>query len=275
MANPLAPAATPPAPAVDEAQARLREELAYERGARQAAESALARPVVTGPPPPPKEDAFERLGADSLSLKPEEQAGLIRRGTQQTVRGMVGPELQRLRREFRSEAESLQFQAAMDAALSANPDIAQDQEKFAAAAAAAEFDIKRSGRGVSPGEYVRRSVQKFRQMFTPQGSAAPPPDYVEGSTAPSLGAPLAPPKPPVEAKKESNPFSRWYGEDGDTVEVFDENTEGVMKKMTSDYADEKNGYLDERGTRSFIPRVVGPLRKRRKAAAAAAAAAGK
>ena len=83
---------------------------------------------------------------------------------------------------------------------------------------------------------------------------------------------MEPPKPPSTEKKEASPFARWYGDDGDEVQVFDENTEGVMKKMTADYADDKNAYLEVKGQRSFIPRVVGPLRKRRKAAAAAAAA---
>lgn len=258
---------------VPEAEAKLREELAAERGARVTAERFAMRPPP--PPPPPQvpiEDPYDKFTNEGLKMTPEEQRAALDRGTRLRVRQEVAPVIQQIRQELAAGRQEDAYNAAYDAALAANPDMAQNPEQVAAAAAAVEFDVRSKNLNVLPGEYVRRTVAKHRELFKKDAAAAPTPAYVEGSTPPATAAPMTTQKP-AEAKP-PNPFTEWYGEEVEGM-PFDEHAQENLKKMTGDYAEEKNAYLDVKGNRSYIPRVVQPLKKRRKAQAAAAAAAGK
>jgi len=271
MANELA---TPPAPpaATPEAIAQMREQLAREAGAREQAErmaaAVMSRPVA---PPEPIEDPYDRYTAESLKMSPEEQKAALDRGTRLRVRQEVAPELNRLASTIQRQREEDQYQAALDNAKANNPDIAENPQLFAAAAAAAEYEIRAGGQKVGPGEYIRRSVAKYRDMFSKKET--PPPAYVEGATPPANGAPMTPEKPAPPPEVSS--FARFYGEEMSDAKLFDENAEEDFKKMTAQYANEKNDSLETKGVRTYIPRVLGPMRKRKKAQAAAAAAAGK
>lgn len=255
------------APVVDETMAQMREQLALERGRREATERFAASPrPAQAPPPPPEKDLFEDLGLTA------EQKMALRGGVGQQIRGMVGPAIDQIRREGAQAGERKSYETALEMAMSLNPDIAQEQAKFAAASSATEFELRQNGRSLSPGEFIRESVKKYRELFPTDEAKkrvkAPPVDFTEGSSAPGAVAALneKPDEPPKQTLLE-----KAYGEDpGAIIEVGDDIQE-VLKKMNEDYAAGRNDYLADRGLRSFMPKVVQPLIKRRKARAAAAA----
>jgi len=258
--------------AVPEAEAKLREDLALERGRREGIERTAAAAFNRPPqaPPPPIEDPFDRFANDSLKMTPEETKAALDHGTRLRVRDEVARSERMIGDRVGRALQAQAYDAAMDSAYQSNPDMAESPEKVAAAAAAVEYEIRQKGQNVSPGEYVRRTVGKFRQMFKPGDSAAPPPPYVEGSTPPSAAAPLKPAAPAAE--KPPNPFVEWYGPEAESAKVFDENAQKDLENITSEYALDKNEYLDVKGGRSWIPKVVRPMMKRKRDRAAAAAA---
>lgn len=262
--NSLAPAAV-----ISQTEADLRAELALERGRREG--MSASRPAA--PPPPREKDALDEF-REKTQL-PEDQIGLLDKAIDQRIRGRVGPALKRMEDDRQKDERAREYRQAIDNAMVANPDIAADPQRFAAAAAAADQEVRIAGRTLPPGEFVRATVAKFRQLFpNDKKTKAPPPDYVEGASSPGAVAPLG---VHVEAEKPKEPsrLSVQYGDDdGDIIDLAENaDPNKILDQMTQSYAEGKNVFLEEKGMRTFMPGVARPLMKRRRAAKKAAAAA--
>jgi hypothetical protein len=263
------------------------EALAEERGRREAAEDrarqmeAFARDMANrpvAPPAPPVDpgpDPLAVFSKEAAGLTPEAATDLLDKGIQARINRTIAAVVPRLRSEVGQFVNAKGTEDALATVLATNPDIAEDQEGFAAASARVQFALGQKGRTVSPAEFLRLATNKYRE-----GKKQPPTpvDHVEDGSRGAEARPVKAEKPEEpQFSPQAEQIAGWYGLDPAEVMSFDKEGMATLEKMSRDWPDEKNAALEEKDVFSKVPQIELPRRQGRRAKAkakSAAAAAG-
>jgi hypothetical protein len=218
------------------------------------------------PQRPSGPDPLMTYAENNLTQTPQENARLLDAATRGRAADVASQALNYARREFDGKLEALKNETAINSLLASNPDIARDEEGFAAALAKAQYRTQRSGIDADGPSLTRDALAIYRKERTASGEAPvlEGASRADGNSMPSRQA---------EAPKGKSHFEEFYGAaPGD--ELHEEKPD--FEKMTQDYADGKNDYLESMGvavSESKIRQVQGENMSRaaRKAKRGAAA----
>lgn len=249
------PKATPPAPPAPPAE-DFRIKLAEQEGARKALEAENTRlqqliasreRVTVAPPPAPRPaepDPLDRLAAEDLTLQPEQRRQLMNAAINRRVNDGVEAAKKNLREENAVAIQALRNDTAIQSLLSNHPDVAKDEEGFAAAMTKAQIRANRAGRNVDGPTLVREALDVYRET-------APAVPFIEGSSRPD-SQPAPGTVPPAGPRKPSW-FEKRYGASKNDV-LSEEDPD--FEAMTKDYAFRKNKNLAAHDVRSGMREVL-------------------
>jgi hypothetical protein len=212
-------------------------------------QAAIARNVMPPQAPPPRgPDGFDVFAKEGLTRSPEEQARMLRGGTAGVVRGELAQAVAAIRQEsdwkLQQAVGQTRDEMAMRSVLNSNPDIAADEEGFAAALAKAAYRASQRGMNLDGPTMAQHAVNVYKEDHKPAAEDAP---TFEGGSRPAGSGGLG-------KKKDDGPnpvldfLTKSYGVGGPTDEVHGE---------TRDFAEEDaiDGYLEGRLT----PDTSGPI----------------
>lgn len=243
---------------------QLRKELAAERTARQDAEqragfyqgaasaewnrAEAARTAAATPPPGTITDPFAKLAAEDPLLDPEKRARLLDEG----ARGRAREEIRRYAQEDRAQQQMQQQQMEARLALrmfqSSHPELAADEEGFAAAMTRAKIRSDGQRMTLDPMGMLQLGMQIYNEGKGP----APGTPFTEAPGTAGAGG-------VVSKKDEPAPLSmaeEVYG----ATDFIDER-KVPLDAYTEKFLDERNLELVDKGKFwSGIRNVVGDLR---------------
>lgn len=256
--TPETPATSVPEPAdTGPTREEILSALAAERAQKEALiyenQSLRVRPQA---PPMPQSDPLERYEKEGITLPDSERRQLLDEAITRRAEAAAVRAAQIGEQRARSREIAAQNQAALDAVVLANPDLAdpKNQPKFAAAVVEADMEARAAGVTYSPMQLAQKAAAKFRAAQNPP--AAPQTPYVEGAGRPGA----SPTGSPVETEPQQNFAEELYGFPAGTIKPLT-NVEKQMEEETRDYVRRNNAAMFEKGVRSNMAEVNRTLAK--------------
>lgn len=197
------------------------------------------------PQRPSGPDPLMVYAENNLTQTPQENARQLDAATRARAADMAGQALNYARREFDGKLEATKNEMAINSLLASNPDVATDQEGFAASLAKAQFRAQSRGIDLDGPSLTREALGIYRKERS-SGTEAP---VLEGaSRADGNSMPSKQAEKPVGKSH----FEEYYGASpGD--ELHEEKPD--FEKMTQDYADTKNEYLENMGVGVSVSQI--------------------
>jgi hypothetical protein len=221
-------------------------------------------PVSTAPPPP---DPFA-VFSTTPDLRPNDVQGLLDQGVRGRVRQEVSPALDQLARNMEARMTQREVKGAYDRIMAQNPDMANDQRGYIAAASAVEHDLRSQGRSVGPDQFQAMVADNWRQMFN---HPVPAPPHIEGGSPADMGRGSQ--FDPKDLPPEGQGIEELYGLPAGSV-MLHKGKGDIFDKITKDYIKDKNRSLFGGKGKIGFQTKVNRIRQEMKEADRADAAAG-